>query len=140
MHSIDTGSNPYISVLSIICKVLRRFDDDEEIPAYGFGDAVTQNHSVFSFSPGDQAIHTFERVLTHYKSLVSKVQLLGPTTFAPTIYKALDVVRKSGGRFHILVIVCDGLVCSSTSSCPPVGLCADVGLRTCRGKYYIRNL
>ena len=110
LHSVVSGINPYISVLSIICNVLRAFDDDEEIPAYGFGDVVSQNNSVFSFTRGDQLLHTLERVLECYKSLAPKVRLSGPTSFAPIIYKALDVVRKSSGRFHILVIVCDGQV------------------------------
>lgn len=122
LHAIDTGSNPYISVLSIICRTLRPFDDDQKIPAYGFGDVSSRDHSLFSFAPGDQPIHTFENVLARYKSFVGRVQMSGPTTFAPAIYQAVKKVQEDG-RYHILVIVCDGQV-----SCCVIGtICKATG-------------
>ena len=38
--------NPYQVVLKNICKSLSAFDDDNEIPAYGFGCAATRNSKV----------------------------------------------------------------------------------------------
>jgi hypothetical protein len=80
------------------------------IPAYGFGDVATRDHSVFSFGPDDQPVRTLEHVLTAYRTVVPHVHLSGPTSFAPVIYKAIDIVKKSGGRYHILVIIADGQV------------------------------
>lgn len=110
LHSIDTGSNPYISVLSILCATLRAFDDDELIPCYGFGDVSARDHSLFSFGLGDQPVHTLENVLARYKQIVGRVRMSGPTTFAPAIYQALKKVKAENCRYHILLIVCDGQV------------------------------
>ena len=106
---MDNGSNPYVSVLSIICSTLRPFDADQQIPAYGFGDVSSRDHSLFSFAAGGQPIHTFENVLARYRTFVGRVRMSGPTTFAPAIYQAIKKVQE-GGRYHILVIVCDGQV------------------------------
>lgn len=55
--------NPYITVLSIICKTLARMDDDQMIPAYGFGDKLSRDTGLFSFAAGDQPLHKLEGVL-----------------------------------------------------------------------------
>jgi len=36
--------------------------------------------------------------------------LEGPTSYAPVIEAAIDIVEKSHGQFHVLVIVADGQV------------------------------
>ncbi|GFO34093.1 E3 ubiquitin-protein ligase rglg2-like [Plakobranchus ocellatus] len=41
--------NPYQKVISIIGRTLESFDDDNLIPAFGFGDSVSKGLSVFSF-------------------------------------------------------------------------------------------
>ena len=55
--------NPYTTVLSIICKTLAKMDDDQLIPAYGFGDKLSRDQGLFSFAPGDQPLHKLEGVL-----------------------------------------------------------------------------
>ena len=34
----------------------------------------------------------------------------GPTSFAPIIEMAMGIVEKSGGQYHVLVIIADGQV------------------------------
>eukprot|EP00954_Amorphochlora_amoebiformis_P024063 1363931-Amorphochlora_amoeboformis.AAC.1 len=42
--------NPYQAVIDMIGRTLEKFDDDSRIPVFGFGDAKTQDHSVFPLS------------------------------------------------------------------------------------------
>lgn len=34
----------------------------------------------------------------------------GPTSYGPVIDAAVDIVERSGGRYHVLVIIADGQV------------------------------
>lgn len=49
-------------------------------------------------------------MLQAYMSLLPYANLSGPTTWAPAIYKALDIVKRNNGRYHVLVIISDGQV------------------------------
>lgn len=42
--------------------------------------------------------------------------IAGPTSFAPVIDAAIDIVEKSNGQYHVLVIIADGQVCYVLSS------------------------
>lgn len=109
LHSLETGTNPYFEVLASVAKVLRDFDDDNLIPAYGFGDARTKNRGVFSFQPGDAPCDGLDNCLARYAAIAKTVDLAGPTNFAPLIRQAIELVRKTG-EYHILVMVADGQV------------------------------
>lgn len=36
--------------------------------------------------------------------------ILGPTSFAPVIEIAMNIVEESGGQYHVLLIIADGQV------------------------------
>ena len=112
MHSTETDTNPYNSVIRILGRTLSAFDDDQLIPTYGFGDLGSKDHSLVSFDAtgAGAPIKTLDSVLTAYNDLISKFQLSGPTSFAPAIFKAIEICRESKGQYHILVIVADGQV------------------------------
>lgn len=38
----------------------------------------------------------------------------GPTSFAPIVEAAVDIVEKSGGQYHVLLIIADGQVGAKT--------------------------
>lgn len=118
LHSLATGNNPYMSVISIIAKTLSAFDDDQLIPMYGFGDVKSRDKALLSFSPSKQALHGLTAVLQAYQSSINAIQLSGPTSFAPAIWRGIQHVRDSGGQYHILLIVADGQVgVSSSGAC-----------------------
>lgn len=104
--------NPYQEVIMTIGETLEPFDDDNMIPAFGFGDSNTQDKEVFSLNPNhaEGLCHGFREVLQYYNETVPRVQLSGPTSFAPLIRDAVDIVRESGNAYHILIIVADGQV------------------------------
>ena len=112
LHDVSAGGmNPYQTVIDIMGRTLEAFDDDKLIPAYGFGDASTSDKAVFSFFPNEQPCVGVAQVLQRYNEITPQVQLSGPTSFAPLIDKAIDIVERTH-QYHILVIIADGQVSS----------------------------
>eukprot|EP00002_Diphylleia_rotans_P040553 TRINITY_DN963_c0_g3_i4.p1 TRINITY_DN963_c0_g3~~TRINITY_DN963_c0_g3_i4.p1 ORF type:complete len:330 (+),score=57.88 TRINITY_DN963_c0_g3_i4:76-1065(+) len=104
--------NPYEQAIDIIGRTLSVFDDDQLIPAYGFGDVTTTDRGVFSFNDQDVPCRGFQEVLSRYRQIASYVNLSGPTSFGPIIRRAIDIVSSSRA-YHILLIVADGQVTQS---------------------------
>ncbi|XP_030543675.1 E3 ubiquitin-protein ligase RGLG3 isoform X1 [Rhodamnia argentea] len=113
LHAIGNTPNPYEQAISIIGRTLSPFDEDELIPCFGFGDASTHDQSVFSFYRDHRYCHGFEEVLARYREIVPHLKLSGPTSFAPIVDAAIDIVAKSNGQYHVLVIIADGQVTRS---------------------------
>ncbi|XP_002265556.2 E3 ubiquitin-protein ligase RGLG4 isoform X1 [Vitis vinifera] len=116
LHAIGDTPNPYEKAISIIGKTLAPFDEDNLIPCFGFGDATTHDSEVFSFHDDRSPCHGFEEVLACYKRIVPNLQLSGPTSYAPVVEAAIDIVEKSGGQYHVLVIIADGQVTRSVNA------------------------
>uniref|UniRef100_A0ACD5ZZM6 Uncharacterized protein n=1 Tax=Avena sativa TaxID=4498 RepID=A0ACD5ZZM6_AVESA len=113
LHKLGDAPNPYETAIGIIGKTLAPFDEDNLIPCFGFGDATTHDYSVFSFHPDNSPCHGFEEVLACYRNVVPHLRLSGPTSFAPIVEAAVDIVDRTGGQYHVLVIVADGQVTRS---------------------------
>ncbi|KAJ1694832.1 hypothetical protein LUZ63_011530 [Rhynchospora breviuscula] len=113
LHHICGSPNPYEHAISIIGHSLARFDDDNLIPCFGFGDASTNDRDVFSFYPDERPCNGFPEALKRYRELVPHLRLSGPTSLAPIIEMAMTIVEKSGGQHHILLIIADGQVTRS---------------------------
>jgi hypothetical protein len=123
LHQISGSKNPYEQVIEIVGKTLSPFDSDGQIPVFGFGDSSTTNRSVFSFkgsngagggegageagAGSDATCFGFGDALAAYRAVVPTLQLSGPTSFAPIIRKAIEILQRDGG-YHILVIIADG--------------------------------
>ncbi|XP_051145370.1 E3 ubiquitin-protein ligase RGLG1-like [Andrographis paniculata] len=116
LHHIGGALNPYEQAISIIGKTLSAFDEDNLIPCFGFGDASTHDQDVFSFYPNARFCDGFEQVLSRYRGLVPQLRLSGPTSFAPVIEMAMEIVEESGGQYHVLLILADGQVTRSVDT------------------------
>ncbi|XP_031407681.1 E3 ubiquitin-protein ligase RGLG4 isoform X2 [Punica granatum] len=116
LHTIGNTPNPYESAISVIGKTLAPFDEDNLIPCFGFGDATTHDQEVFSFHSDHSPCHGFEEVLTCYRRIVPNLRLAGPTSYGPVVEAAVDIVERSGGQFHVLVIIADGQVTRSVDT------------------------
>ncbi|XP_022886418.1 E3 ubiquitin-protein ligase RGLG4-like isoform X2 [Olea europaea var. sylvestris] len=114
LHAVGDIPNPYEKAISIIGKTLAPFDEDNLIPCFGFGDATTCDREVFSFHSDHTPSHGFEEVLARYKRIVPNLRLSGPTSYGPVVDAAVDIVERSGGQYHALVIIADGQVTKST--------------------------
>uniref|UniRef100_A0A0D9VAK7 RING-type domain-containing protein n=1 Tax=Leersia perrieri TaxID=77586 RepID=A0A0D9VAK7_9ORYZ len=115
LHAINGTPNPYEQAISIIGRTMSPFDDDNLIPCFGFGDASTHDHSVFSFYQDNRSCRGFEEVLERYRQIAPHLNLSGPTSFAPLIYAAISVVENSNWQYHVLVIIADGQVTTSNT-------------------------
>lgn len=108
LHYIsDREDNPYQSVIKIIGKTLSVFDDDNLIPVFGFG--YSNGNSLCSLAGEGNVCQGFEDVLLKYNNKTPTLGLGGPTNFAPTIRKAIEIVKEEKA-YHILVIIADGQV------------------------------
>ncbi|XP_057530566.1 E3 ubiquitin-protein ligase RGLG2 isoform X2 [Amaranthus tricolor] len=116
LHHIGGGLNPYEQAISIIGTTLAAFDEDNLIPCYGFGDASTHDQDVFSFYPDERFCNGFVEVLSRYREIVPNLRLAGPTSFAPVIEMAMTIVERSGGQYHVLLIIADGQVTRSVDT------------------------
>ncbi|WAR17439.1 CPNA2-like protein, partial [Mya arenaria] len=104
LHDVQPSrSNPYQEV-----ETLEPFDDDGIIPAYGFGDRTVKDKGVFPLKKNGDC-DGFMEVLKVYTEVTPTIKLKGPTSFAPIIRKAVDIVKEKR-KYHILVIVADGQV------------------------------
>ncbi|XP_074311617.1 E3 ubiquitin-protein ligase RGLG3 [Silene latifolia] len=110
LHAVGSDPNPYEKAISIIGRTLSPFDDDNLIPCFGFGDVTTRDKNVFSFYPDHRPCNGFEEVLARYKEIIPYIKLSGPTSFAPVVDAAIEIVKESGGQYHVLVIIADGQV------------------------------
>jgi hypothetical protein len=108
LHQFSNVMNPYQQVIHIIGNTLAPFDDDNLIPAYGFGDSTTTDKAVFPFFP-DRPCHGFQEVLLRYAEVTPNLILSGPTSFAPLIRQTISIVKASNS-YHILLIIADGQV------------------------------
>jgi len=115
--------NPYQTVISILGKTLAGFDEDNLIPAYGFGDITTSDKAVFPLL-SDRYCKGFEEVLECYKVITPAVTLSGPTSFAPIIHEAIRIVQKQKS-YHILIIIADGQVTNVKSTVDAIVECSN---------------
>ncbi|XP_055940796.1 uncharacterized protein LOC129971234 isoform X2 [Argiope bruennichi] len=109
LHALKGSAvfNPYQKVLHTLAPAFTPFLHNQPIHAYGFGDVRTKDYDVFPLKPSGPACVDLEDVLDAYNHSARRVQRSGPTTLAPIIRRATDIVRRTG-MFHILLIVTDG--------------------------------
>ena len=109
---------------------------------------TTHDREVFSFHPDQSPCHGFNEVLACYRKIVPHLRLagasstyrfifyvaetetysdsfvsvfpVGPTSFAPIVEAAVDIVERSRGQYHVLVIIADGQVLLFAASSPPM--------------------
>nr|POE82180.1 e3 ubiquitin-protein ligase rglg4 [Quercus suber] len=114
LHAIGYTSNPYEKAISVVGKTLSPFVEDNLIPCFGFGDEITHDQEVFSFHSDHLPCHGLEAALSCYRKFARNAKLAGPTSYAPVIEAAIDIVEKSGGQYHVLLIIADGQVTRSS--------------------------
>jgi len=96
LHSQNLKNNHYLKAIKAVGEILQFYDEDKEIPTYGFGACVPPNKGTAShcfalngdiFKPECNGI---EGVIEVYKKAISQVSLYGPTNFADIISEVCD--------------------------------------------------
>ncbi|KAG3114037.1 hypothetical protein PI124_g7219 [Phytophthora idaei] len=110
LHFVDkTGrvTNPYQTVISAISRVFELFDDDDSIPAFGFGGHPERplEERYFPFVEGQGC--ELDEVLQRYFAIASTMELNASASFVPVLHEAIKMVKKTR-RYHILIIISNG--------------------------------
>lgn len=119
LHTIDAAGadaraarlNPYQHALTLMARTLAPFDEDNYIPAVGFGDAgfKARGHVPFPFHEDGRPCAGLEEVLARYSHFATSVAMSGPTLLAPVIRAAIAEVQRARG-FHVLLVIGDGVI------------------------------
>lgn len=91
LHYLDMQKNEYLNAIRSVGSILQYYDSDKQIPVLGFGAAISPysnkaNHCFALngniFDPEVDGIQQVEEV---YKNSINRVNLYGPTNFAPIL-------------------------------------------------------
>ena len=125
LHDVSNKCfNPYQRVLSIMGATLEQFDSDHLIPVYGFGDKLTKSDGVFSLKEHDKPCYGFVDVLESYSKICTQVTMSGPTSLAPVIMKAIEIVKLKWS-YHILLVITDGQLKNDSTSVDAIVLASN---------------
>jgi len=118
LHYINPrGMNPYESAIDSVGRIIEDYDSDKLFPVIGFGarlppDGRVSHEFYVNGHPSNPYCERISGVLAAYRSCISKIQLYGPTNFAPTINHVANVAKNfvDGSQYFILLIVTDGII------------------------------
>uniref|UniRef100_A0AAQ5Y373 C2 domain-containing protein n=1 Tax=Amphiprion ocellaris TaxID=80972 RepID=A0AAQ5Y373_AMPOC len=103
--------NEYLKALIAVGEICQDYDSDKRFSALGFGARIPPNYEV---SVSVRAV-SIQGVVEAYQNCLPKIQLYGPTNVSPIINRiaklsAGDGNIKDASRYHILLILTDGVV------------------------------
>uniref|UniRef100_A0A674MHM0 Copine 7 n=1 Tax=Takifugu rubripes TaxID=31033 RepID=A0A674MHM0_TAKRU len=109
--------NEYLKALIAVGEICQDYDSDKRFSALGFGARIPPNYEVshdfaINFNPEDDEC---EGVVEAYQNCLPKIQLYGPTNVSPIITRIAKLAAgdgniKDASRYHILLILTDGVV------------------------------
>uniref|UniRef100_A0A3P8VI97 Copine 7 n=1 Tax=Cynoglossus semilaevis TaxID=244447 RepID=A0A3P8VI97_CYNSE len=112
--------NEYLKALIAVGEICQDYDSDKRFSALGFGARIPPNYEVshdfaINFNPDDDECEEIQGVVEAYQNCLPKIQLYGPTNVSPIISRigrlaAGDGIIKDASRYHILLILTDGVV------------------------------
>ncbi|CAB4010756.1 copine-8-like isoform X1 [Paramuricea clavata] len=112
--------NLYVKALSAVGRICEDYDTDKLFPAFGFGARLPPHWQVshefaLNWNPSDPNCNGVAGVIHSYHECIQRVQLYGPTNFAPVINScariASDSVRRNHGTdYFVLLILTDGII------------------------------
>ncbi|CAI2361935.1 unnamed protein product [Moneuplotes crassus] len=120
LHYIYNPQNQYLAATLEVGKILLNFDNDKQVPMFGFGAVIpkysTQVSHCFAmngniFRPEADNIAGIQEC---YKNILKSIRLSGPTYFAPMLSMWNDMVQfeytKNKLKYYIFLILTDGVI------------------------------
>ena len=113
----DNGQlNQYQQSIFSVGSVLTKYDSDQKFAVYGFGAKIGKKVSMcfpLTFDDDNVEVDGLDGILNVYKESIQKVELYGPTYFAPAIRQATEIAIQSFNEsrtYTILLILTDGAI------------------------------
>ncbi|CAL4187739.1 unnamed protein product, partial [Meganyctiphanes norvegica] len=119
LHYINPSApNQYSSAIQSVGEIIEDYDTDKFFPVLGFGARMPPEFTQVShefFVNGNSTnpfCHKVQGVLEAYHGCLQRVQLYGPTNFAPIINHVARFAHESkgGDKYFILLILTDGII------------------------------
>ncbi|XP_076063953.1 copine-8-like [Oratosquilla oratoria] len=110
--------NQYVRAIQSVGEIIEDYDDDKFFPVLGFGarmppDFTQVSHEFFvNGHPNNPFCERVQGVIDAYYNCLNRVQLYGPTNFAPIINHVARFAasHRSGDKYFILLILTDGII------------------------------
>ncbi|XP_066942363.1 copine-8-like isoform X1 [Macrobrachium rosenbergii] len=119
LHYINTmNPNQYVRAIQAVGEIVEEYDTDKFFPVLGFGarlppDFSTASHEFFvNGDPSSPYCFRVQGVIEAYYNCLNRVQLYGPTNFAPIINHVARFAasNRAGDKYFILLIITDGII------------------------------
>lgn len=108
--------NQYIQAVRSVGAIIQDYDSDRLFPALGFGAKMADGRVSHEFFLNSRSTNPYcagvEGVVSAYSSILTSVQLSGPTNFAPCINHVakLAAQHQNGDNYFVLLIITDGVI------------------------------
>jgi len=119
--------NQYQRALTAVGEIIQDYDSDKLFPALGFGARLPPDgHVSHEFFLNGHATNPYcqgvEGVMAAYQQSIGKVQLYGPTNFAPCINHVSKIAQgqRDGSQYFILLIITDGVITDMPQTCEAI--------------------
>ncbi|CAM9106881.1 unnamed protein product [Scytosiphon promiscuus] len=129
-------NNEYGQAILSVGGVLEYFDDDRRFPLYGFGGcpvyrAPASHCFAVNGNDGDPEVEGIAGVLSTYRESLTRIQLSGPTLFAPVISQAASLAASTVTKdpncqqYTILLLITDGAICDMENTVEAIVAASD---------------
>ncbi|XP_078399373.1 copine-8-like isoform X2 [Cetorhinus maximus] len=109
--------NAYAMALKAVGEIIQDYDSDKLFPALGFGaklppDGKVSHEFPLNSDPENPNCNGIDGVLEGYYQSLRRVQLYGPTNFAPVINQVARCAAPvtDGSQYFVLLIITDGVI------------------------------
>ncbi|KAK7102331.1 copine-8-like [Littorina saxatilis] len=108
--------NQYALAITSVGEIIQDYDSDKMFPALGFGarmpDGNVSHEFALNFNPSYPFCEGVQGVLQAYYTSLQRVQLYGPTNFAPVINHVAKfaAAKRDGSEYFVLLIITDGII------------------------------